>query len=172
MKSTLIYTHILLMIIVATIISQTSQAARLYKWVDKDGNISYQDQPPPNQAKLLQEKDLQQNSGNSSLSANNDKAPVLVYLVENCEQCDHIVRFLQSNNVPHQTVSMIDRDIQQRLLDSTGSLLAPTIQINDQYITDSKEDNLERALNSAGYELTPAEQTTNTQSEYSSETAQ
>lgn len=153
MKSTLIYACTLF--VATAISSQTSQAAKLYKWVDSEGNISYQDQPPPNNAKVLEEQELQQSVNKKATNSN--KAAVLVYTVENCEQCDNTIQFLKQRGVPYRTISMVDRDTQQRLLDNTNSLLAPTIEVNNQFITNSNPSIVERALIKAGYDLDPDE---------------
>jgi len=40
----------------------TSSAAKLYKWVDDRGRISYQDKPPPQDSKILSEETLEKQS--------------------------------------------------------------------------------------------------------------
>ena len=50
-----------------------ANAGKLYKWVDAQGNVSYQDQPPPKGSKILSEKEVASKSnadedqGNSAL---------------------------------------------------------------------------------------------------------
>lgn len=42
---------ILLAVLISPVLSSSTQAGKLYKWVDEDGNVRYSDQIPPNQAK-------------------------------------------------------------------------------------------------------------------------
>jgi hypothetical protein len=40
-----------------------SHAVKLYKWVDEQGNVTYQDRPPPANASAVEEKDIDPNEG-------------------------------------------------------------------------------------------------------------
>ena len=41
-----------------TFYQATPMAATMYKWVDEDGNVTYQDYPPPTNSRILSESDL------------------------------------------------------------------------------------------------------------------
>jgi len=80
-----------LLILTTSLICSTSvYAAKLYKWVDKDGNISYQDQPPPESAKILKEDTLKATAKTTSAEGGNT-VPVVVYVGEDCAPCDRLI---------------------------------------------------------------------------------
>ena len=135
----------------ALLMTSFAHAAKMYKWIDKDGNISYQDQPPPEKAKVLTEKTFKETSALSSSNA--DKQAVIVYITDNCAMCELVVARLMQNNVPYQTKSMKDRTVQKEILAKTDSLLVPTVEINGALFTDNDKAALEKNLTDAGYQL-------------------
>ena len=44
---------ILALIVALTLAAGPAAAGKLYKWMDKDGNVHYTDQPPPPEAKAI-----------------------------------------------------------------------------------------------------------------------
>jgi glutaredoxin len=151
---------ILKMILVSLMMTAASSAnaAKLYKWVDANGNISYQDQPPPKDAKILSEKDvvLKQNSKPN----NNQNLPeVIIYTVSNCVPCDRLVRVLQENKIPHIELPLEDdRDAQKKILAKANSIIAPSIFIGKNILQGGSEENLKQQLRSVGYTLTEDQQ--------------
>lgn len=54
---------IVLLIFAALLLSATAQGAKVYKWVDEDGRVTYRDQPPPAESGgKVQEKELDSDS--------------------------------------------------------------------------------------------------------------
>lgn len=127
-------------------------AGKLYKWVDANGVISYQDQPPPENAKILSET-LVDDSGNLNDTAQNQQA-VVVYTVPNCDSCASLLSRLVAYGVPVSEQSLQNnREAQQRILELSDSLIAPTLIINGQAYSNPNQENLVLALENAGYEL-------------------
>lgn len=133
-----------------------SHAGKMYKWVDANGNISYQDRPPPKNAKILQEREISA-SGKSTQVTNpvaNDAVPVIVYTLDNCGRCTEVIAWLTARGVPSQARSLQeDRDAQRQILDLSNGLTVPTLFIDDRIITDTSEDAMLAALSQAGYTL-------------------
>jgi len=77
-----------------------SYAGKMYKWVDKNGVVSYQDQPPPKNAKVLSEKTVGPNL-NTEEGEGSGLPKVVVYTVENCESCDQVIALMMKAAVPH-----------------------------------------------------------------------
>jgi len=144
------------------IIGNVSQAKSLYKWVDENGNVSYQDQPPPKDLAVKQEilKDSITNSSNlnGSTPSPEQSNPVIVYTIDNCDPCEIVLLRLKQLGIPNQKKSLLDRDIQARVLDLSGSISAPTIFIGDKLVSDISDKNLTTELKAAGYTI--KEQTT------------
>lgn len=130
--------------------SSTVLAAKLYKWVDKDGKVSYQDRPPPSEAKILQESSIDAEP-TPAANAVDDREPVLVYTVENCDSCELLLLRLNQLNIPTQELSLINREIQRQLLDGDNVLSAPTLRIGEKFVTDISEQNLVSELRVGGY---------------------
>lgn len=134
----------------------TADAAKLYKWVDEQGNISYQDQPPPENAKVLDEKEVK-GSGAASQSSDGaqKKLPVFVYVVDNCPNCEGIILHLKKHGVPHVERSLKDdRVAQSKILKTSNSITAPVVFIGDKILQAPAPAELNSKLQNAGYKVT------------------
>ena len=148
--------HLLLPIVLISMLAISTHSAaftaKLYKWVDEDGNISYQDSPPPENAKILSEKST--TLPDAPPVRNSNQPPVLVYTVPNCSSCDSLLARLRELNVPVEEHNLNDnRQVQQQILQQSSSLVAPSVFIKQQFHADFTADNMETILRSAGYEL-------------------
>lgn len=143
---------IIFTLIALCLVSGNAIAGKLYKWVDANGNISYQDQPPPKNAKILRETSVD-DSGNLNDSSQNQQA-VVVYTVPNCASCASLLSRLVAYGVPVSEQSLENnREAQERILELSDSLIAPTLIINGQAYSNPNQENLVLALENAGYEL-------------------
>lgn len=151
-------------------------AAKMYKWVDAAGNISYQDKPPPKSAKLIEESELKKSrpKPRSRPTTGRQKlAPVTAYTITNCEHCAQLIGFLKKARIPIVELSLQDRDVQSRILRLSGKIAAPTLFIGDTLVTDLSEPGLISILKKAGYTLPEsidpkaADSLTTTRSRYS-----
>ena len=133
-----------------------SHAQTLYKWVDENGNISYQDQPPTGNQAVSQEvlaapadtpsdADVPQSPEQSN--------PVVVYTVADCDACEILLLRLKQLGISNQEQSILDRNVQARILNVTERISAPTVFIGDKLVVDNSEISLMAELRSAGYQL-------------------
>ncbi len=96
-----------------------SQAVTLYKWVDADGNISYQDSPPPPGQKYEERSfsDEGARTGDRNAEIARDRAirenPVTLYRADNCESCDLVETILDANDAPY-TMVPVDADAERK----------------------------------------------------------
>lgn len=131
-------------------------ADTLYKWVDENGKISYQDYPPPKGAaisqEVLKETTVPTIAGQPELTAEQIN-PVVVYTVANCNACEIMLLRLKQLGIPNQQQSLLDRTVQARILEITDNLSAPTVFIGDKLLVNDSESNLLKELESAGYQL-------------------
>ncbi|MGK0374794.1 MAG: glutaredoxin [Arenicella sp.] len=155
MKLTILKTILVSLI---TMAATSAHAAKLYKWVDANGNISYQDQPPPKTGKILSEKEVVLK--NDSAQQENQNLPeVVIYTVSNCTLCDRLVWVLKENKVPHIELALEDdRDAQKKILAKSNSIIAPSIFIGENILQGGSEENLKEQLRSVGYTLTKDQQ--------------
>jgi glutaredoxin len=129
-------------------------AAKMYKWVDAAGNISYQDKPPPESAKLIEESELKNSiSKPRPTTRKQNLTPVTAYTITNCRDCTQLIGFLKKAKIPIVELSLQDREVQSRILRLSGKITAPTLFIGDTLVTDLSEPGLITILKKAGYAL-------------------
>jgi len=130
-------------------------AAKLYKWVDKEGNISYQDTPPPESAKVLEESSFERKTRDQEIT--NPNVSVNLYTIENCEACDELRVRLEQLEIPFEEQSLLNKEIQAEILTSQDSITAPTLKVGDTFVENLSADNVVRSLQAAGFQprITP-----------------
>ena len=163
MKLTILKTHSILTIFLLSIVAiaaSSAHAGKLYKWVDANGNISYQDLPPPKDGKILSEKEVT-SKARANQESDTGLPDIVVYSVSECELCDRLVRVLTQNKVPYVELPLEDdREAQKKILAKASSIIAPTIFIGDVIVQGGSEDALKEHLRSAGFEIAQAKQVT------------
>ncbi len=134
-----------------------AQAGKLYKWVDRAGNVSYHDQPPPEgsgyrvEEKPIStgEKPKKKNDANAKVA---EKFPVVLYSATKCDSCDLARAYLEKRKVPYTEKSVEgDLKLQGELKQKTGSLSVPTILVGEKVMRGYLESLLEGELDAAGY---------------------
>lgn len=132
-----------------------ADAAKLYKWMDKDGNVSYQDSPPPPGMGRVEEKNVRtrSSSGDSAIDAAAAQAPVIMYSSPKCAPCDIARAYLNKRNIPFtEKNASSDVKVQEELRQKTGGALqVPTIVIGSKVIGEYSQAWLESELDQAGY---------------------
>ena len=136
------------------IYTNAASAAKLYKWVDKDGNVSYQDSPPPEGSQIIQEKEIQRSEPSSQPAVVFRQQPVIVYTVDDCLECESLLTKLRDWGIPVSEASLQNRAVQARVLEITDSLSAPTLFIGDNLISDHSDENLSAELLNGGHQKT------------------
>ncbi len=133
------------------------QAGKLYKWVDRDGNVSYHDQPPPEGSGYRAEekpiytgeKPKKKNDANVKVV---EKFPVVLYSATKCDSCDLARAYLEKRKVPYTEKNVEgDLKLQEELKKKTGTLSVPTILVGEKVMRGYLESLLEGELDAAGY---------------------
>lgn len=126
---------------------------KLYKWVDKDGNVSYHDKPPENADGRIEEKSVR--VGGEKAAVDGDvaaKFPVTLYSAPKCSSCDAARIYLKDRGVPFTEKNVDgDRKLQDELIKQTGGLAVPTIVVGTKVMRGYLESLLEGELDQAGY---------------------
>ncbi len=131
--------------------ASSADAAKLYKWVDKDGKISYQDQPPPPDAGRVMEKNLT-NRAPWATDDTANKPPIVLYSVPKCSPCDLARAYLQKRNVPFTEKNVQgNAALQEELKQKVGEVSVPAILVGNKVIKNYVESWLESELDQAGY---------------------
>lgn len=131
-------------------------AVSLYKWVDSDGNISYQDRPPSAGQKFEEKIFSDSVASTTRTSETGTQLPISLYVSNDCSNCDAVRIILEMNKVPYkQHLIDFNQDIQQALLAISGSNKVPTVVIGEQVIEQLDRRSLENALRLGGHPRPP-----------------
>jgi len=127
-------------------------AISLYKWVDAEGNVSYQDSLPL-KGQVFEEKSISDNVPASNQTTNDGgQLSVSFYVSNDCSRCEAVRTILEMNKVPYnQYLTDFNQDIQQQLLEISGSTRVPAVVIGERVIDKLDRRNLESALRLSGY---------------------
>lgn len=135
----------------------SAQATKLYKWVDRDGNVSYHDQPPSEAGYRVEEKNLDVRAQSTDRVSQEvvDKSPVVLYSASKCSSCDAARAYLKARGVPFTEKNVEgNRKLQDELIKQAGGLAVPTIMIGAKVMKGYIESLLEGELDDAGYPKT------------------
>jgi glutaredoxin len=148
---------VIYLLIVAALAVSTAQAEKLYRWVGKDGKVSYQDRPPPADAATVQEKDLSSRRS-SSVSGSEEGAdaarnfPVVLYTVPKCGTCDEARAYLKKRHVPFSEKSVGNNPaLQKEMIEKVGQLSVPTVTVGSKVMNGYVQSLLAGELDQAGY---------------------
>lgn len=146
--------RIWLSLFLALVLLPAAHGQKLYKWVDKDGRISYHDKPPASEAGgRVEEKSVRLHGERPE--ADNDAAakfPVTLYSAPKCSSCDSARAYLKGRGVPFTEKNVDgDRKMQDELIKQAGGLAVPTIMVGTKVMRGYLESLLEGELDQAGY---------------------
>lgn len=145
-----------LLVGLALVLAPPVFAAKLYKWVDQHGNVSYQDQPPPADKGKVEERYLGERPpagvNTEAADAAAATAPVVLYSTAKCTPCDSARAYLRGRGVPFAEKNVqTNRELQKELLQKTGQLVLPTIMVGSRVMQEYSQAWLESELDQAGY---------------------
>jgi glutaredoxin len=138
----------------------TPVEAQLYKWVDKDGNVSYSDVPPPKDAKDVRQKNFNDNVTPSddlpySIKEAIKRNPVTLFANACGELCDSARALLSARGIPFANRNPeTDPAAMDALKDVAGGPSVPTLTIGGRVIKGFTDVEWHEALTSAGYPRT------------------
>ncbi len=146
-----------LLLVACAVVS--SAAFAQYKYVGPDGRVTYSDQPPPRDARVVEEKKLGAAASSSAtlpfgVQQAASKYPVTIYTGDKCAPCDEARTYLRNRGVPfaEKTVSSSD-DIalfKQQSPDGT----APVLVVGTRKAVGFAQIAWSGLLDSAGYPQT------------------
>lgn len=131
-----------------------ASADKLYKWVDPQGNVTYQDQPPPKGVTYTEQIITEPATGESSMAAAAASHPITLYATTDCDSCDLVRNYLDRYSIPFvEKDAGHDVAVQQELKKRAGRLQVPTLLIGDKPLTGYSRTALDTELAAAGYPL-------------------
>jgi len=141
----------LLSVLLLLLLSSPSLAISLYKWVDTEGRVSYQDRPPP-AGQVFEEKTITDKAPDPTSISERAPLPVVLYFTGDCPACDRVRNILQSNQVAFiQHLIDYNSSVQQELKRLAGTTNVPALSIGGRLVTHLDRISLESSLRAAGY---------------------
>jgi glutaredoxin len=143
--------------VAALVFGAPAEAAKLYKWVDERGNVTYLDRPPPAAEGRVEEKNFRERrgSGGSDPAAAEaaGKAPVTLYATPECSSCDSARAHLKRRKVPFTDVDVSPKNpqAQEEMRNKVGQLSVPTITVGGKVMRGYIDSLLDGELDQAGY---------------------
>lgn len=137
-------------------------AGTTYKWVDEHGRVHYSDQPPPPNAKKVEEKKAGANTIETSelpyaLREAVRKHPVTLYTSACGEPCEKARELLKTRGVPYSEKNPEKPELSEELKKLTGALEVPVLQVGQSKVLKGFEQGQwHRELDAAGYPKTSA----------------
>lgn len=134
---------------------------KLYKWVDEDGNVTYQDQPPPDESGQVQTFGEPAGESEDAAAAGTTlpDVDITLYSIEVCNACDLVRELLDERGLP-----FTEKDaehsvaVQDELREVSGVLSVPVLAIGDEVLSGFNRELILRVLRDAGFPTTPAAQ--------------
>lgn len=151
----------LLALLTASLAAAPAGAAKLYKWVDERGNVTYLDRPPPNAEGKVEEKNFRErpgsDSGDPAAAEAARKSPVTLYTVPGCSSCAAAREHLKQRRVPFQEIDVSEKNLeaQVEMKKKVGDLAVPTITVGSKTMKGYIDSLLDGELNAAGYPKAP-----------------
>lgn len=140
------------------LLAAAAQAQQMYRWVDKNGRVTYsQDPPPAGAAKSVQQRRFSGSTVETSnlpyaaqLAARN--FPVTLYTAPDCEApCKEGRDALSKRGIPYREVVVGNEESITALKNLTGKTQVPVLQVGRQASTGFNAADWNRALDLAGY---------------------
>jgi glutaredoxin len=149
-----------LIVSLAALAVTTLHAQQMYRWVDKDGKVTYSDTPPPKDAKEVQQKKLGDGGGSDddtpfSVKTAVARNPVTLFANFCGETCDSARSLLNTRGVPF-TDRNPERDPKalDALKAATGGQDVPVLLVGATVIKGFAADQWQAALTAGGYPST------------------
>ncbi|MEX0960553.1 MAG: glutaredoxin family protein [Burkholderiales bacterium] len=136
------------------------QAEQLYKWVDSDGNVHYSDQPPPPDARSVEERSVSGGSGANEqlpfeLQRATENFPVTHFVSDCGAACVEARQLLVTRGVPHTEMDATQPATQEEIRNLTGgNVVVPVLRVGRQVLRGFEAGQWNAALDAAGYPRT------------------
>ena len=140
--------------LISLFIPLSALAITVVECVDGDGNSSFRDKCPPGMSvKSTKQLRTERIEVAPSVEKVANEHPIVFFSALNCDACDLVRSQLQSRNVPFsEKDSSEDPDNQAELAAVTGGpLTVPTVTVGEWKFTGYGRNELNSALNEAGY---------------------
>lgn len=134
----------------------SAQGQNLYKWVDDQGNVFYQDQPPEGAEENIEaygeDPELIADAEENPRSIAEESFPITLFSIPVCDACDLVRNMLQKADIPFTEKDVNDNPpVQDELMSLAGQLSVPALAVGKKVIYGYNSIAIEEELTSAGY---------------------
>lgn len=139
----------------------SSAAFAQYKYVEPDGRVTYSDQPPPRNARVVEEKKLGASAASTAtlpfgVQQAASKYPVTIYTGDKCIPCDDGRNYLRNRGVPFAEKTVSGSDDIALLKQQSPDGTAPVLMVGARKSVGFSQTAWSTLLDSAGYPQTSA----------------
>lgn len=127
-------------------------AETLYRWVDEQGNVTFQSTPPPSNAKQVDELQLKTRAATASQAS---KLPIVaIYVIDDCDDCNTLSETLMNWGVPFTRYNpQANRDVADKMQERFGKVEVPIVTVGSAVVRGLNVPWLRSELTDAGYSL-------------------
>jgi len=151
-----------LCLLALSVAATAADAQSLYRWVDKNGKVTYSDQPPPSEIKKVDKPRLNNSSiETSGLSYEAQQAsrdfPVTLFTSPDCAaDCDNARALLRKRGIPFSESSIVtpENAAAFRKRFASDKVFVPSMTVGSQKQQGFEEEAWNGLLDSAGYPRT------------------
>ena len=134
----------------------SAHGQNLYKWVDEQGNVFYQDQPPEGAGESVEaygeDPELIADADKDPRTIAAENFPITFFSIPICDACDLVRNMLQKADVPFTEKDVNDNPpVQDELMSLAGQLSVPALAVGKKVIYGYNSMAIEEELTSAGY---------------------
>ena len=142
-------------------LAQSVAAEELYKWVDKNGRVTYQSSPPPDGAARVEKSEINLGAAEEEAEpvAAFETDPVKFYTKPECSACDDARTYLEEKEIPFEEVDISENTVEAEKMERNfGHNNVPTMKVGNKSITGFQQQVLDNILKSSGYNIAVEEQ--------------
>ena len=134
----------------------SAQGQNLYKWVDEQGNVFYQDQPPEGAGGSVEaygeDAELVADADKDPRTIAAETFPITLFSIPVCDACDLVRNMLRKADVPFTEKDVNDNPpVQDELMSLAGQLSVPALAVGKKVIYGYNSMAIKEELTSAGY---------------------
>ncbi|MSQ50460.1 MAG: glutaredoxin family protein [Betaproteobacteria bacterium] len=143
---------------VAILFLSAVHAQQLYRWVDKDGRVTYSQGPPPaGAAKNVQSKSARSSAVDApplpyDAQVAMKNFPVTLYVSPDCgTPCDDGRAMLQKRGIPFREVSAFTQGVPDQIKSMTGKTQVPVLRVGSRALSGFQPVLWKAEIDDAGY---------------------
>ena len=131
-------------------------ASQVYRWVDKNGQVQYSDQPPPAGVKKSEQRTIGSNVIDGQVSYPLQQAmaknPVILYAGQCGTLCDEARTLLDKRGIPYAAKDPQNQKTDAgELMKLVGVMEVPVLKVGNQHVKGFDSNRWNTALDQGGY---------------------